>query len=543
MAKHSVLRLAACLSTASALAWSQTNIDPPKAKTTASLEGKVVSLTTGNPLKKTNLLLRPAQGGKTLTAESDEQGLFSFPTVEPGRYTMTGERTGYAKQAYGARGPSSPGSTLTLVASQEMKELVFKLAPNAVISGKVLDEDGDPMANAAVMALRAGYQGGKKQYVDAGEGMVGANGEYSISLTAGRYLLAAVSMGSLVAGLQGSSSKPPGDQPEPAYGTVFYPRSHDETGAAPVDAAAGAELRGMDFYMTKVNTFRVRGKLSEAPNGKQALAILQPRASMVNATLAPKMTRVQPDGTFEFVGVTPGEWVLRAAGESTISGALQTVTVQDKHISGLLLSMVPFDDVTGVVRLKGKESPKGILVSLDGMESSAKGGQGPVGEDGKFAVKMVLPDHYRVSISNAPAGVYLQSVRFGDRDVTDTGFDLSAGSPGSLEVLLNSDGAEISGVVAGDDGIPMSGVTVALIPNTRQSRLFKGDTTDQSGAFKFQGLAPGDYNLLAWEDVAWGAWYDPEFLKPVEGKAESVTVKENDRKSVTLKAIPVETKR
>jgi hypothetical protein len=37
-----------------------------------------------------------------------------------------------------------------------MKDLVFKLVPNAVISGRVLDEDGDPMGKAAVIVLRPG---------------------------------------------------------------------------------------------------------------------------------------------------------------------------------------------------------------------------------------------------------------------------------------------------------------------------------------------------------------------------------------------------
>ena len=37
------------------------------------------------------------------------------------------------------------------------------------------------------------------------------------------------------------------------------------------------------------------------------------------------------------------------------------------------------------------------------------------------------------------------------------------------------------------------------------------------------------------------AYMDPEFMKPVEAKGESVTVKESDRKSVTLTMIGVTT--
>jgi protocatechuate 3,4-dioxygenase beta subunit len=545
MAKRMVLRLAACFSAAAALAWSQTNLDQPKAKSTASLQGKVVSQTTGNALKKTNLLLRPNSGGKTLSAETDDQGAFAFPTAEPGRYTPTAERAGYAKQPYGARGSSLAGAVLTLSAGQEMKELVFKLIPNAVISGKVLDEDGDPMANSAVVVLRPGYERGRKQYTSAGEAMTGATGEYSVSVTAGRYLLAAASMASLRAGLQGASAKPPGDEPETTYTTVYYPRSPDETGAAPVDAAAGAELRGMDFYMTKVKAFRVSGKLAEPQPGKTTFVVLTPRTSTIAAALAIKMVQVQPDGSFEFIGITPGQWLLRAAGETGGSASLQWLTVEDKQIAGLVVALAPLADLPGAITVEGKDtvSPKGTQVTLDGVEAGKSGGQAQAGEDGKFTVKSLMPDRYQVRISNAPANVYLKSVRYGSQDVTDDGVDMTGGVRGSIEVLLNPNGAEIDGVVADDDGKPMPGVTVALIPDSRRYRLFRSDTTDQTGAVRFQGVPPGDYKLLAWEDVVSGAWYDPEFLKPVESKAQAVAVKENDRKNVTLNAIPMETKR
>jgi hypothetical protein len=549
MENRAVLRLAACyLSAAVASAWSQAVPDQPKAepgKSAASLAGKVVSQTTGNPLKKTNLLLRPAGDGKALSAETDDQGAFSFPTVEPGRYTLTGDRAGYAKQPYGARGSSSTGAVLTLTAGQEMKDLVFKLVPNAVVSGRVLDEDGDPMGKAAVIVLRPGYLRGRKQYTEAGEAMVGATGEYSISVTAGHYLLAAASMASLAAGLQGSSSQPPADGPEATYGTVFYARSPDETGAAPVDAAAGAELRGMDITMSKVKAFRVRGKLAEPQPGKTTLAVLTPRGASAAGALAMKMVRVQPDGTFEFTGVTPGQWLLRAAGETGASASLQVVTVEDKHISGVVVPFAPMGEVSGVITVEGKDpvNLKGIQVTLDGVEAGKSGGQAQAGEDGKFTVKSLMPDRYQVRISNAPANVYLKSVRYGNQDATDDGADMTGGISGTLEVAVNPNGAEIDGVVAADDGKPMPGVTVVLIPNSRRYLLFRSDATDQNGAVRFQGVPPGDYKLLAWEDVVSGAWCDPEFLKPFESQAEAVTVQENGRKSVTLKAIPMETKR
>jgi hypothetical protein len=89
----------------------------------------------------------------------------------------------------------------------------------------------------------------------------------------------------------------------------------------------------------------------------------------------------------------------------------------------------------------------------------------------------------------------------------------------------------------------MPGVTAVLIPKSRRYPLFKSDTTDQSGAFHFRAVPPGDYKLLAWEDVLSGAWYDPEFLKPFESKAQDISLKENDHANMPLKAIPVDARK
>jgi hypothetical protein len=66
-------------------------------------------------------------------------------------------------------------------------------------------------------------------------------------------------------------------------------------------------------------------------------------------------------------------------------------------------------------------------------------------------------------------------------------------------------------------------------------------TTDQYGRFTIKSVDPGEYKVFAWEDVETGAYMDPEFVKPVEGQGESVTIRESSRESLQLKLIPVET--
>ncbi len=73
---------------------------------------------------------------------------------------------------------------------------------------------------------------------------------------------------------------------------------------------------------------------------------------------------------------------------------------------------------------------------------------------------------------------------------------------------------------------------MVLIPQEKDRRdvfsFYKTTTTDQAGNFSFKNLTPGDYKVFAWEDIEPGAYSDPEFVKPVESKGESVNIKEGE---------------
>jgi hypothetical protein len=52
-------------------------------------------------------------------------------------------------------------------------------------------------------------------------------------------------------------------------------------------------------------------------------------------------------------------------------------------------------------------------------------------------------------------------------------------------------------------------------------------------------IAPGEYQLFAWEDAEAGAPEDPEFRKRFQTRAVTVKVGVNDRLEVQLRAISV----
>lgn len=512
-----------------------------------SIEGRVTNAVTGEPLRRVGLTLG---GPGRVTAETDETGRFAFQGLSAGRYALVADRAGYAKQTYGARGSSTSGTPLVLVAGQHMRDIKFKMAPAALISGRVLDEDGEPPpTNTVAMAFQSSYQRGVRQWLPVGEAMVNDLGEFRIpSLAAGSYLVAAINAQSVIS--TGVSAQQPGDKPEREYVLTFFPSAMDAANATPIQVAAGAEAAGTAMRLQRVNTVRIKGKLVGAGEGTTAMMRLSPKGvtSTTLALLQGKLVVVQQkDGSFEIKGVAPGSYMLTGILLDTKAGtqlaASQLLQVGDRHIEGLVLQPVAGSEVAGavVVADKATGSLSGVQVALEEKEYAGQGStSATAGEDGKFKLTKVAPNAYWMQVRNLPEGAYVKSVRHGDQEVSDDSIDLSGAVAGTLQVTLSMAGAQVDGVVKGAEDKPVSGATVVLAPDSGRYSLFKEMRTADNGSYSFKGVPPGDYKILAWTDIETGIYQDPDFLKRYESRAEKLSLKESDRKTLSLKVIPAE---
>jgi len=113
------------------------------------------------------------------------------------------------------------------------------------------------------------------------------------------------------------------------------------------------------------------------------------------------------------------------------------------------------------------------------------------------------------------------------------------GSPsGELEIVLGTDVATVHGSVVNQKQEPMPNAVVAMVPypiGSGKENLFKNGSTDLSGQFEFRGVAPGDYIVFAWEDVEFGAWFDPEFTRSYESVGKRVHISEAANETVELR--------
>src|SRR5882724_5607664 len=156
--------------------------DKPPEKCT--LSGIVVDWQTGDPLTKVQVFAQLGTDGAAgnFGTVTDDKGRFTLIDLEPGLYRLKGHRNRYMDGAYGARRAGGEGSTLTLAAGQELKNLTIKLPSFAVIGGVVRDSDGEPVAGAEITIFRSVINGGRRMVTDDNKITTDDLGQYRLAL-------------------------------------------------------------------------------------------------------------------------------------------------------------------------------------------------------------------------------------------------------------------------------------------------------------------------------------------------------------------------
>ena len=334
-----------------------------KAKLLCKVAGQVINNVTSVPVRKANLSLKPTKAGTTTyTTESDAEGKFTMENVEPGGYTLTADRQGFVRQDYGARRAQGPGTVLKLAESQNLKDLVFKLTPQGIIAGRVVDDEGEPVAAVSVQVLQHRYMQGRKRLIPvAAGGQTNDLGEYRApNLAPGRYYIVSSAQRMNPAGLlQSGPERSSGKEPEQGYVPTYYPNSPDVASASTVTVTAGAELRGIDLHLHKDRVVRVSGTLMNGTTGapmRNAVLIMFRREPGGMSTVPVSLSAVQNEkGTFELRNIPPGPYMVMAmAGNpQDMMMTMTSLDVGEKNLEGEVITLGAGLEIPVVAKLEG----------------------------------------------------------------------------------------------------------------------------------------------------------------------------------------------
>jgi hypothetical protein len=526
----------------------QTNAADPNGKPPekCSVAGKAVNAVTGEPLKKTHITLQgttsdSAGTGASVTTEPD--GTFLLKEVEPGTYRLNANRTGFAPTSYGARKLAGGGTDLKLTAGQAMQDIVLRLQPQAVVTGRITDTDGEPVANVLVSLVRSFYRNGQRIMSNTNSAMTNDLGEYRMfGAPAGRYKLRAVVSGNMF----GNN----GEQED--FAPIYYPGQTDAAGAAPIDLQAGQTLRGVDMVVQRTATRRVRGTVVFPSGHPDVVQVMVSSRGPALDFMDRRRTIVRPGKPkFEF-RLAPGAYNVTAYfndGAQMMSGTTQ-VDVGDADVENVAVQIQPGAEIAGHLRIEGASDLSALAKSnvqvrlspkdMTFMTPAPTGGR--MGEDGAFTLKNVGPQPLSVYVTGLPTGYYVKAINYGQQDAKANGLTY-LGSNDAVEIIVSPNGASVEGRVHNHGGDPVSGATVVLAPPPEQrtdSQRFRTARTDQNGHFTLKGVEPNDYTVYAWEDIEPGQYMDPDFLKASGNNGKSLKLKESGQESLDLESIPAE---
>jgi hypothetical protein len=523
-------------------------------KETCTIAGTVIRVTDSAPLKSAIVELVDADKQESrVTTVTDSNGRFQLKGLAPARYRLLVSRNSFVTQQYGQRRTGGPGSTLSLSPGQEMNDLLFRMIPSAVIAGRVSNEDGEPLPNAEVTALREAYYEGARKLEPQAFSQTNDLGEYRLfGLGPGRYFVKVAYKFGVQTKFENNAHLRAEDNSVQGYVPEYYPGSPELSKATSLTVKAGEEVSRIDLTLRPINVFSVRGHVDNTVDKKKGVgAVLElvPRSSSITwGRFETQQIFIQKlDGSFEFSDVLPGSYVIAVQwpDQDKTYFTRRNVDVGNADVEGVLLTIAPGILINGHVTWDGKPTLESDELNVY-LRSAVSGsiilnGEGAkVSEDGVFSLKNVWEDTYRLLTYGESPDCYLKSVRYGTSNALEDGFTVQGGSDATLEVTLSSRGARVLGTVTDMDGLPPAGVWAVLVPEEAyrgQMQMYKETTTDQYGHFELRGIPPGDYKLFSWDQVENGAWQDPEFLKPFEEKGEEVKLQEGDSKSVNLVAI------
>ncbi len=505
----------------------------------ATVSGTVLHGVNKQPLRKAEVRLVAGGQGRSMVVATGEEGRFEFKDVEPGVYFLTGRRNGFVEGS--GSGPRGNPGTRIEVGSKDLSGLRVELTPQAIIAGRVVDEDGEPLQGILVQAVGSQPFRTQRRLLPLTAVQTDDRGEFRLlNLNPGAYLLQ-FTPSRWGGGPTGATE----DDPGLGYVPMYYPGVNDARQAEKVRVSAGAELSGFQLRLTRTRVVRLRGRILD-PDGqplKQFFLQLLPRDSPVMGFTPPQMNRLR-DGAFEVRNVVPGAYSMLVRTQGGPRGGLgyrEPIDVGSRDMVDLVIRLTPPTTVSGRVELPPNASidVARLRVGLMDAQTSLSIGDTLVRADGTFQLDNVPPGPYRIQMP-LPDGAFVASIRAGEQEILGQEFHVpSAGAP-PVRIQLSTDVGTVSGAIF-EDSKPVPDLKVVLLPADKA--LWRADrirtvTADSAGRFTFKSAAPGDYTVYAFRELEPGIWEDEEEFRRFEAGGKKVAVRKGATETLEVNPVP-----
>ena len=320
----------------------------------------MIDTETGAPIVGARLDVRSPAMGEPRLALTDGTGRYDVGQLPAGLYSVTASAPAYVTSTLGARRLTGTPGAIPLAAGEQRDRIDVRLTREAVITGRVLGDDGTPLAGAVVSALRPHLVEGQRRLTSFGSALTDALGRFRVAgLLPGDYYVSAY-----------VTAAPAGESAAPRDSPTYYPGSADAAGARRVRVPRGAEVRDVEFGVRHVPWARVAGSITsfDGKRLRNAAIIMQPHDAERLSPGPASGARWFADGRFVFDRVPPGDYVIRALGETDADApvlfAAFVLEVNGLDVSDIALTLTPGAVLSGRVRFDSHGAPPADLTRI-----------------------------------------------------------------------------------------------------------------------------------------------------------------------------------
>jgi len=500
-----------------------------------------------------------SQQPRTMT--TDAQGGFEFTGLPAGNYRVLASAgqysAGYLSSAYGAKGSSTPlvsepGTPIELADGQKFDRATIALRRGGVITGRITDENGDPLARVQVYTMfmapggRAQRTGGSASTDDLGQFRL-------FGLMPAEYLVVAEARGPT---FTRPNAAPEREEDKIGFMTTYFPGTADEASAQRVRARAGGETPGVEIRLVSGRLFTISGMVMDSQgraSGQTSGQLMKTAAGFSNSY----GFSTDEQGRFQMRNIAPGSYRLIVRGrnpggpeaQANQEMAVMTLAV-NSDLEGVTVVTGAGPTITGSVvfeqgppQLPPGQASFQMRVSASPGDFQNFGGM-PVPQSAivtpelTFTMKNVYGE---LLLRSSVPGQFLKSVTVNGEDVTDTPREFKSGD--RISITMTSRASTLEGTVTDAKGAPATDAGVMVFSEDKTSwrmnaTRVKRSTVDSAGHYRLMGLLPGRYFAIAVprERMAISSLsQDASFFEQLSKEAISIVVGEDEQRQVDMR--------
>ena len=374
------------------------------------IAGRTVSAVDGHTLQGATVRIVNNKTQQLVASKvSGEDGSFEFTNLNADKYSLDAVAEGYIASHYDEHENFWTG--VVTGADVDTESLVLRVTPQAIISGRVLDEVGDPVRSAMVILYRENHAEGRSRINSIRGLQTNDLGAYEFtSLPPGNYFISAKAtpwyavhpqlLKSL--GVGGGAAHSVDSSLDVAYPTTFYADTTDSDGATPIPVRAGNQI-DIDIHLQPLPaiTLTVHTKAGQQnPHYLQLQESVFGQSEDVNGQM-----QIDDSGT-SLVGVPPGHYTLRHVNQTSGSAKSMAVDLEKDYLD--VDAMSGEESATVKMRLEGENGVKMPTVTQVALRSKNGGisAAQSVNDKGEAEFAGLQSGDYKVSVYGSDNHIY-----------------------------------------------------------------------------------------------------------------------------------------